>query len=152
MRVAARTAFLGRVLVVARLGALGGAAAAPLVGPLRADAGVAGALLAEQLLGAAGHLAAAQRRVRARPLVGQVHQHDFVQQLLVDLAAEVGGVDLDRPDRLALAVEHRQRRRFRSRSRYVGEAIFPFLAEVYRQRGRRVCLNRWGKHGGPEVT
>ena len=91
------------VFVVARLGALGGAAAAALVGAAGADAGVAGALLAEQLLGAAGHLAAAQRRVRAGPLVGQVHQHDVVQQLLVDLAAELGRIDLDRADRLTLA-------------------------------------------------
>ena len=71
-----------------------------------ADAGVAGALLAEQLLGAAGHLAAAQGRVRAGALVGQVHQDDVVQQLLVDLAAELGRIDLDRADRFALAIEH----------------------------------------------
>src|SRR5205814_1219842 len=92
------------VLVVARLGPLGGAAAAALVGAAGADAGVAGALLAEQLLGAAGDLAAAQGRVRARPLVGEVHEDDLVQQLLVDLAAEVGRVDLDLADRFALAV------------------------------------------------
>src|SRR5207237_1323413 len=97
---------LGQVVfVVAGLGALGGAAALTLVGPAGADAGVAGALLAEQLFGAAGHLAAAQRRVGAGPLVGQVHQDDFVQQLLVDLAAEVGRADFDGADRLAALVE-----------------------------------------------
>src|SRR5437660_693481 len=83
---------------------LGGVAALALVGAARADAGVAGALLAEQLLGAAGHLAAAQRRVRARPAVGQVHEHHLVQQLLVDLAAQVRRVHVDGAHGPALGV------------------------------------------------
>src|SRR5262249_31908315 len=101
--------FLGQVvLVVTRLRALGRAAAAALVGAARSDAGVAGALLAEQLLRAAGHLAAALRRVRPGPLVGQVHDHHVVQQLAIDLAAELGGVHLDGADRITLAVENWQ--------------------------------------------
>src|SRR4029077_3046191 len=93
------------VLVVARLGALGGAAAAALVGPPGADAGVAGPLLAEELVGAAGHLAAAEGGVGAGPLVGQVHDDDVVQQLAVDDAAELGRVDVDGADLGAGAVE-----------------------------------------------
>src|SRR5262249_46901179 len=84
-------------------GALGGAAAAALVGPPGADAGVAGTLLAEELLGAAGHLAAAEGRVGAGPLVGEVHQDDVVEQLAVDDAAELRGVDVDLPDLGAFA-------------------------------------------------
>src|SRR5262249_10622709 len=96
------------VFIVARLGALGGAAAAALVGAARADAGVAGALLAEQLPGAARDLTAAQRGVRAGALVREVHQHDLVQELLVDLAAELGGVNLHRANGLPLGVENVQ--------------------------------------------
>src|SRR5262249_20790540 len=70
---------LGKVvLVVARFGALGGAAATALVGAASAGPGVAGALLAEQFLGAAGHLAAAEGGVGASPLVGQEHDDDVV--------------------------------------------------------------------------
>jgi len=46
------------IFVIARLGALGRAAASALGRPAGADAGIAGALLAEQVLRAAGHLAA----------------------------------------------------------------------------------------------
>src|SRR5262245_24951940 len=96
------------ILVIPRLGALGGAAAAPLVGPLGADTGVAGALLAEQLFGAASNFATPQRGVGAGPAIGQVHQHDLVKKLLVNRAAEVGGVDPKGAHGLALSVEDAQ--------------------------------------------
>ena len=35
--------------------------------------------------------------MRAGPLIGQVHEHDFVQQLLVDLAAQFRGIDFHVP-------------------------------------------------------
>jgi hypothetical protein len=42
--------------------------------------------------------------VRAGPLVGEVHEHHLVQQLAVDLAAELGRIDIHRADRIPLAV------------------------------------------------
>ena len=111
----AGTGLLGQVvLVIARLGALGGTAAAPLVGAAIADAGIAGPLLAEEFLGAAGHLAAA-RSVECVPasLVGQVHQHDVVAGsclLIVPPNASAGSTSTV-PDRIKspLAVVRRSR-------------------------------------------
>src|SRR5262249_48992045 len=101
---------LGQViLVIARLGALGGTAALAFVRTARADASIAGALLAEQFASAPSNLAAAQRGVRAGALIGQVHQHNVVKQLLVDLAAELRRVDVDRAHLVALAVVHVER-------------------------------------------
>ena len=129
------------VLVVARLRALGGAAAAALVGAAGADAGVAGALLAEQLLGAAGHLAAAQRRVGAGPLVGQVHQHDVVQQLLLILPPNSAGSTSTVPTVCALAVEDRQADRGRRLSLAVATASNPFTS-VGRRLPQSGCRSR----------
>ena len=86
------------IFVVARLRPLGRAATAALVGPPGADAGVAGPLLAEELFGTAGHLAAPQGRVRPGPLIGQIHKDHVVQELAIDRAAEFSRVDIDRPD------------------------------------------------------
>src|SRR5207253_1712290 len=44
--------------------------------------------------------------MRAGALVGQMHDDDVVQQLLVDLAAELGRIDIDAADLLALAVDN----------------------------------------------
>ena len=44
--------------------------------------------------------------MRARPLVGEVHDHHVVQELPVDLAAELGRIDIDRADRLSLAIDN----------------------------------------------
>src|SRR5205807_2369532 len=93
------------VLVIAGLRALGRAAALALVGPPRARPGVAGALLAEQLLGAAGDLAATQSRMRTSPLVGEIHQHDIMEKLLVDLATELLWVHLHGTYRFAVSIE-----------------------------------------------
>ncbi len=101
------------VFIVARLRALGRAAAAALVGAFGADAGVAGPFLPKQLFGAAGNFAAAQGGMRAGPLVGQVHEHHFMKKLLVDLAAEFGRIDLHGADSLALAVHHVKAQRLR---------------------------------------
>ena len=57
-----------------------------LVRPLRPDAGVAGPLLAEELLPRAGDVGPAPGVHGPDPAVGQVHQDDVVQELLVDLA------------------------------------------------------------------
>ena len=45
--------------------------------------------------------------VRARSLIGEVHQHHIVHQLPADLPAERGGIDLDGPLRGAGAVHDR---------------------------------------------
>jgi hypothetical protein len=99
--------FFGQmVFVVAGLRPLGRTAAAPLVGPSGAHASVAGPFLAEEFLGRTGDLAAAQGRVGAGTSVGFIHQNNFVQQLAIDLAAEIGGIDLDDTDFFALAIKH----------------------------------------------
>ena len=97
------------VFVIARLGALGGAAALALGGAARADASVACPFLAEELLGAAGDFAAAQRRMRAGPLVGEKHHNYIVEHLAIDGAAELGRIDVNGADRLALPVEDIER-------------------------------------------
>src|SRR5262249_37416198 len=65
----------------------------PFVCTLGSYAGVAGALLAEELLAAAGDVGAAPCVDRADAAIGLVHDDDVVEQLLVDLAAEVGRVN-----------------------------------------------------------
>ena len=89
------------VAVVAVAPGEGDAAALALVGSLGADAGVAGPLLAEQLLARAGDVGPAAGVDRADPAGRQVHQHHVVQQLLVDRAAEIGRVDRLLADLLA---------------------------------------------------
>ena len=112
MRTAVRTALSGhRVAVVAIAAGEGDAAALPLVGPLRADAGVAGALLAEELLARAGDVRPAAGVDRPDPPRGEVHEHHVVQQLLVDLAAEISQVDGLLADPLAGGVVDRYRGR-----------------------------------------
>jgi hypothetical protein len=96
-----------RVRVVAVAAGEGDAAALPLVRPLRPGAGVARALLAEELLARAGDVGPAPRVDGADPAVGLVHQDDVVEELLVDLAAEVGRVDRLLADPLARGVEDR---------------------------------------------
>ena len=81
------------VRVVAVAAGEGDAAPLPLVRALRAGAGVAGPLLPEQLLARARHVGPAPGVHGADPAVGQVHDHHVVEELLVDLAAEVGRVD-----------------------------------------------------------
>ena len=51
------------------------------------------------------HLAPPLGRVSAGPLVGQVHEDHFMQQLAIDLAAELGRIYLDGADRFALTIE-----------------------------------------------
>ncbi len=82
-----------RVAIVAVAAGEGDASPLPLVRPLAADAGIAGPLLAEELFARTGHIGTAARVDRADPTCSQVHQHDFVQQLLVHRAAEIGRVD-----------------------------------------------------------
>src|SRR5437870_2310067 len=94
------------VFVVAGLGAFGGAAAAPLVGSSRADAGISGSFLPKELFGAPRHLATTEGGVSSRPLIGQMHQNDIVQQLPVDFAPEFGRIDLDFVNRFTLAIEN----------------------------------------------
>ena len=108
MRIGGPDGLLGhRVAVVAVAAGEGDAAALPLVGPLGAGAGVAGPLLAEELLARAGDVGPAAGVDRADPPRRQVHQHHVVQQLLVDLAAEIGRVDRLLADLLAGGVVDR---------------------------------------------
>jgi hypothetical protein len=104
-----RTAARHGVAVIAIPAGEGDAAALALVGPLGAGAGVAGALLAEDLLARARDVRPAPGIDRADPPRGQVHQHHVVQQLLVDLAAEVGGIDRLLADPLAGGIVDRYR-------------------------------------------
>ena len=82
-----------RVAIIAVPAGEGDTAALSLVGPLGPGAGVTGPLLAEQFLARAGDIGAAAGVDRADPARGQVHQHHVVEELLVDLAAEIGRVD-----------------------------------------------------------
>jgi hypothetical protein len=93
------------VFVVARFRTFGSAAAAPFIRPSGADSSVAGPFLTEKLLGASRHFASAERRVRPGSLVGKVHEHDIVEELSVNLASELLGVDFHRTDRLTLPIE-----------------------------------------------
>ena len=74
--------------------------------PLGADAGVTGALLPEQLLGAAGDFTAGLRLVAANALVGLVHDDDIVQQLLVDFRRERIEIDVVLADFGAALIEN----------------------------------------------
>ena len=111
-----------RVAVVSVAAGEGHAAALALVGPLGAGAGVAGPLLAEQLLARAGDVGPAAGVDRADPPRRQVHQHHVVQQLLVDLAAEVGRVDRLLADLLAGGVVDRYRQHGSIHSRFTGRS------------------------------
>src|SRR5438034_1181518 len=94
-----------RLVVGARRGAEGLAAALPLRGADRALARAAGALLLPRLPAAARDLAAALRVVRARAPIRQLAHHRLVQQRHADLHAEDVGLELHRALALALRVD-----------------------------------------------
>src|SRR5204862_6882223 len=71
----------------------------------RALAGVAGALLAEDLAGGAFDFAAGERAHGALALVGVVHDQGLLEQFLAHLAAELGFIDLEGVDLAAGLVE-----------------------------------------------
>src|SRR3546814_467546 len=71
------------------------AAAVPLRGAGRAHARVAGALLAEQLAGRAGNLAAGLHLVGAGATLGKLPVHHARQDVLARRQAEHGVVELD---------------------------------------------------------